>query len=198
MQTSRLALVVAFILGVSTPVSASWVYSISGSDSDPFVHTGIPVEVLQVYLWLVEAPSPGGGAIYLDLVVEGGVPLAFAPLTEWHYLGTLPHLSLTYDSFPHGDCPPLPSLVGAMLLLDQSPPGPALTADGLRVSLIPSTIVQAFSYDCAGNGWCGFPDYFGYATDGSPPPIVLGSDQEICQPTATELDSWGVLKSLYR
>ena len=184
---NRALLVVCGLLLAASPALAQidYHYSLSGSDTDPFVNQEAPIGGLrEVWLWLYANCEDGVAALEFDVVVSSEfVNLVFVPVGNVLNAGNQDQVLLAV-----GGCPSGPFALGYFLVLE-------LSAAGGTMCMVPS----------AANGWNVSVDCdpiaptthdngsYGYSTDGSIPCGELTS----CV-LAVEETSWGRVKSLFR
>jgi hypothetical protein len=167
---------------------ANYEWTLSLSDTDPYVNTGPspPVGPFPVYLWLAYnvsgLPDPGGAfAAEFDLQTSASWSVTgFSPAANVFNIGTPAELLLAI-----GGCPEAPFLAGSFTLLDAAGTGGEAclvpsAMNGLNVTVDCDPIVP-LQHDNA---------IIGVSTIGGP--CRVGS------PFAVERDGWGSVKGLYR
>jgi hypothetical protein len=89
--------------------------SFSLSDSDPFVTTGAPLGIGQIYYWAICSGDLGIGNIDLDLDIQGIDVAAFVPSPGVLYTFNGTKLAITAP-----DCLPIPGIIGTFYVNDPS------------------------------------------------------------------------------
>ena len=159
-------------------------WTISKSDTDPFVNTGSPTGGIDtLYLWY--QCNVGDGMSAADLAATGSLapPIAFNVANGFLNAGSASSLLLAV-----GGCPPGPIVAGSWLILHSAPGDLCLGPGGQPT---PVTV------DCSVNPSAHPADYVGYSDTGAPcEHYETGSS--LCETTSVDESSWGMIKGLYR
>lgn len=178
----RIVLLAAVMLGTASATAEEYLWTISASDTDPYVNTGPPAGgVTTLHVWLA-CSTMGMGAVEFSFGGDAWItPLAFTPGVGF-FVGNPPSCVIGAAGCPSG-----PVRVGELLVLEGGGPGG-------RVCLIPCPGQElAYTYDCDSDPQIHPNAWIGYASDGSPP-----CSQGSCGPVSVEETSWGGVKGSYR
>jgi len=164
-------------------------WTISKSQTDPFVNTGSPTGgVENIFLWYQCNVGDGMSAADLALtgsLVTGGSVLAFNVMNNFLNAGTATNLLLAV-----GGCPPGPIVAGNWLVFHSTPGDMCLGPGG---QLFPATV------DCSADPSAHPVDYIGYSDTAFGPPCEhFESGGSLCETISVEETSWGTIKGLYR
>lgn len=186
MKRCYLAFAAVLLLATSASAQFRYGWTISKSNTDPFVNTGAPTGgVDNLYLWLQCTTTDGISAADFVITTTGGFTLlAFNPQAPFLNAGSGSNLLLAA-----GGCPTGPILAGSFLTL-HSTAGTMCFTQG-------STYPTPVAVDCASSPEAHECDFIGY-DDGGNPCSHFVSGTVLCGTVSVEDTSWGSIKGLYR
>lgn len=175
--------IAAVLLTVASADAEEYLWTISASDTDPYVNTGPPAAgVATLHVWLA-CSTMGMSAAIFELGWEGITPLAFTPCCGFLFTGAPSECLLLAT----GGCPSGPIRAGELLVLDPTGAGGRIWPITCRHEDLNYTV------DCDPDPQIHLNAWIGYASDGSPP-----ASQGTCGPISVEGTSWGRVKDSYR
>ncbi len=179
--TTVVAMILALAAGASADVRYGW--TLSSSNSDPDLHTGVsnPSAPFSIFLWLQCSPDSGMAAAQFSLSTPGGVTnFGFTPAGSFLNAGNSVDLLLAV-----GGCPMGPILAGSW--------GFFPTAAGNYCLVASPGESERLTVDCDTVNPLTHPSTaIGFGVDGDPSCI-----DNLCA-SAVEPTTWGAIKSLYR
>jgi hypothetical protein len=156
-------------------------WTVSSSDSDPFVNTGpLAPGLVTLHLWYACNSNDGMSAAEIDPVINlPNVIAAFNVANGYLNAGTATHLLLAV-----GGCPDASVLAGSWLIIKATPVD--LCPGGANVTVDCSPDPSAWPNDFRGYSELGVP-----CEDSNPENLCHGHN-------SVESTSWGRVKQLYR